>query len=72
MRGLQLAKTMRYTKLEVETNYLLAVKLIQQDDIEFHPLRAIVKDCRYLLEVNKANIVYIWREANQCADCYGK
>lgn len=63
-----ISKAMRYTKLEMETNYLLAVKIIQQDNVEFHPLRAIIKGCRYLLEVYKVNIINIWREANQWAD----
>lgn len=48
-----------YTKFEVETDCLLAVKLIKRDNTQFHPLRAIIKEYKYLLEVNKAIIIFI-------------
>lgn len=55
-------------KVNVERNCILIVKLIKDEDIQYHPLKNIIKDYRCLLnEINKAIIKHhIWREANQC------
>lgn len=63
----QVPKERGYKEVEVETNCLFDVKLVQED-IQRHPLWAIIKDCGYLVEESNATITHIWREANICAN----
>lgn len=52
----------------METNCVIAIKMIDEDDIESHPPRAIIDDCKNLLKVNKANITHVKREVRGCLD----
>lgn len=58
-QGLKLAKEMGFKDLKVETDYLLIVKLIKEENIQSHPFRDIIEDCRYLFVVNRATITHI-------------
>lgn len=51
-------------------NYLLAVKHVQQDNIDFilYGLLLMTADTYSSAKVHKANNNYIWREPNQRAD----
>lgn len=56
---------MLYSKdSEVETDCLHVVKLINNDNIRCQPLMPIIKDFKYLFEINKATI-YTYLEKKQ-------
>ena len=56
-----------WENIEVETDSQATCMLIENTH-KFHPLRALLKGCRILLNVCKGTIQHTKREANKCAD----
>ncbi|CAI0374979.1 unnamed protein product [Linum tenue] len=67
--GLSLAWTLGYHKVEVASDSQVTVQLLLTKDFEFHPLGALLEDCRkYLLQQWDCRLHHSLREANQVAD----
>ncbi|KAF2289542.1 hypothetical protein GH714_037023 [Hevea brasiliensis] len=68
--GLQLAWLNGFRRVIVESDCLKAVKLINNEkDIFFHPLAALIQDCRRLMKMNwHCCLSHVYREQNFCAD----
>ncbi|CAL1394523.1 unnamed protein product [Linum trigynum] len=65
--GLSLAWTLGYRKVEVASDSQVTVQLTK--DFKFHPLGALLEDCRkYLLRQWDCRLHHSLREANQVAD----
>ncbi|CAN0859950.1 Putative ribonuclease H protein At1g65750 [Linum grandiflorum] len=71
--GISWVRMMRYRKVVVESDSLLAVQLIQGADVTCHPMETLIQDIRTLmLELDSCNIRHIKREANFTADKLAK
>ncbi|KAF2289565.1 hypothetical protein GH714_037168 [Hevea brasiliensis] len=72
--GLQLAWLNGFRRVIVESDCLKAVKLINnEEDIFFHPLAALIQDCRRLMKMNwHCCLSHVYREQNFCADSLAK
>ncbi|KAM5550396.1 hypothetical protein ABKV19_027522 [Rosa sericea] len=48
--GLQLALSLQITKLEVESDSSVLIKLIQRENVDLHPLGTLIMNCRHLMQ----------------------
>lgn len=74
--GLNFAKEEHVTKLEVETDALGVIQLLNDHEMANHPLGNILLDCRSARSLMEAfevvTIKHVYREANWCADALAK
>ncbi|KAM7463150.1 hypothetical protein LguiA_031271 [Lonicera macranthoides] len=74
--ALKLCKDRNWRNITIESDCLVAVKLVNDnDDEENHPNRILIDDCKYLVAETVSSLVHILREANRCADvlaCMGR
>ena len=56
----------------METDSEQALELIETGEIENHPAKIIVQDCRVLLRDLEAELIHSLREGNRCADMLAK
>jgi len=54
-------KLLRFKNLNFASN-------VKACSLHSHPLRVVIKDCKYLLELDKDDFKHIWKEANHYAD----
>ena len=67
--ALSLCKERNWTNTVIETDCLVAVKLIMEGgEEENHPNRILIDDCKVMATELEASIVHILRETNRCAD----
>ncbi|KAF7842718.1 reverse transcriptase [Senna tora] len=68
--GLTLATDMNLKKIEIETDALSLVHLINNTNLSsLHPSFCVINNCRHLLSTFESwNISHTYREANGCAD----
>lgn len=57
-----------YCNIQVESDSLTAVKLINEDATGDHPNNSLIQDSRMLLESTQSSLAHIYREANSSAD----
>ena len=68
-QALRLAKDKQWELVEIGSDSLVDVNLInKEDDIENHPYRTYIADCRKLKNEANAIIYHILRETNRCTD----
>ncbi|GLT57157.1 hypothetical protein SLA2020_301450 [Shorea laevis] len=71
--GLQLAVNKGFIRLCIETDSLTAFNLLSKESCTYHPLTALILDCRELLSrIPYADIKHVFRESNMCADFLSK
>uniref|UniRef100_A0A2C9VZT4 RNase H type-1 domain-containing protein n=1 Tax=Manihot esculenta TaxID=3983 RepID=A0A2C9VZT4_MANES len=71
--GLQLAWSMGFRRVIVESDSLQAVRLINEKDISAHPLGHLIQDCRTLLSLDWCcSLSHVYRERNFSADSLAK
>lgn len=67
--GLHLAVTIAISRSEVELNSRMVVELVNSRSTLHHPLRALILDCRKLMEqFNAMDAKHLHRETNKCTD----
>ena len=71
--GIQLALNLQIAEIEVESDSAVLINLVQNADVDLHPLGTIVLNCRSMLQDFKsAQIKHIHRERNVVADILAK
>ncbi|CAN0896424.1 Putative ribonuclease H protein At1g65750, partial [Linum grandiflorum] len=71
--GISWVRMFGYSRLEVETDSLLAVQLLNEEDVVGHPLENFVRDIRNLQKGGwECRINHVKREANFVADSFAK
>ncbi|KAL6140699.1 hypothetical protein ACLB2K_058995 [Fragaria x ananassa] len=71
--GIQLALSMKIPKLEIESDSAVLVNLLQNSDMDVHPLGTIVLNCRAMMQhFDFVQIKHIHRERNMVADLLAK
>lgn len=74
--GLMLTKNLNIRYLIVEVDAMAIVKILSSSNASFestHPYSAIIIDCRSLFQdFEDAQVDYIHREGNRCADILAK
>ncbi|KAL6205116.1 hypothetical protein ACLB2K_022380 [Fragaria x ananassa] len=71
--GIQLAFSMKIPKLEIEFDSAVLVNLLQNSDMDVHPLGTIVLNCRAMMQhFDFVQIKHIHRERNIVADLLAK
>ncbi|KAL6130466.1 hypothetical protein ACLB2K_068845 [Fragaria x ananassa] len=71
--GLQLALSMQISNLDVELDSAVLVNLLQNHNMDLHPLGTIVLNCRSMLQqFNSAQVSHVHRERNSVADLLAK
>ncbi|KAL6188945.1 hypothetical protein ACLB2K_040335 [Fragaria x ananassa] len=71
--GIQLALSMKIPKLETESDSDVLVNLLQNSDMDVHPLGTIVLNCRAMMQhFDFVQIKHIHRERNMVADLLAK
>ena len=66
--GLKLARDRNWQKVIIESDSEVAVDLVHPCDIENHPDKTLISDCRRLMVELDADVIHILREGNRCAD----
>lgn len=70
---IELAHLNKYKEVVIESDSLLAVRLIKEGCSSFHPLFNTVSDIQRLLRLEgDFSITHVFREANQLVDCFAK
>ncbi|KAJ7982509.1 Ribonuclease H [Quillaja saponaria] len=68
--GLKLAWELGFRKVEAELDSMVVLKLIQEDDVEFHPYANLILSCKELMKLDwQVFLSHIYRETNSSADC---
>lgn len=70
--GLLTAKDRGWKSFNLESDCKTAVDMINEGDWSNHPHAAIILDCREMKTELNADVTFIPREANQCADWLAK
>lgn len=71
--GLQLAKDLNITHIEVESDSAVLINILQSTDLDLHPLGTLLANCKTILEsFDSCSISHIHRERNMVADCLAK
>ena len=60
--GIQMALNVKISKLEVESDSVVLVNLLQNSDVELHPLGTIVTNCRSMLQHFEQVHIFIEKE----------
>ena len=67
--GFKLAREKGWRNVDIETNSINANELINGDsEVEHHPDKILIEDCRTMLRKSNYKFVHILREGNKCAD----
>ncbi|XP_062021041.1 uncharacterized protein LOC133737520 [Rosa rugosa] len=71
--GLRQALACHITKIEVESDSAILVKLILDSDVSIHPLGSLIDCCNALIKkFHSFSLKHIYRECNMVADCLAK
>ncbi|KAI8546501.1 hypothetical protein RHMOL_Rhmol07G0123100 [Rhododendron molle] len=67
-RGLTIILEKSMTNINLESDSLIAVRLINEGNSGNHPQSVMINDAHAILSRTKTTLTYIYQEANQCAD----
>lgn len=67
-RGLTIILEQSMTNINLESDSLIAVSLINEGNSGNHPQSVMIDDAHAILSRTKTTLTYIYREANHCAD----
>ena len=72
-QALSLVKDNGWSSVIIESDCLEAINLISgEEDVENHPCRALIRDCRMMSREVAVKLQHVLREANRCADKMAK
>lgn len=56
----------------VETDFLIAINLINKDEVANHSDKTLIEDCKKLKEAMLLDLIHVGRKGNKCADYMSK